>query len=68
MSRTHWRPPSSTGQPVEDEYRIIRPEGDERWIYLRAEPSVSSAGTVVALRGIGQDVTDRRITSDRRGS
>ncbi|HET9602069.1 MAG TPA: PAS domain S-box protein [Acidimicrobiales bacterium] len=57
-----------TGQPVEEEYRIIRPEGDQRWIYLRAEASVSSAGTVVALRGIGQDVTDRRITSDQRGS
>lgn len=50
----------ASGHPVEDEYRIIRPDGAERWVYVRAEPTVGSAGDVVGLRGIGQDVTDRR--------
>jgi PAS domain S-box-containing protein len=50
----------ATGRPFEDEYRIIRPEGDHRWVYARAEPTVGSAGDVVGLRGISQDVTDRR--------
>ncbi|MDQ1358374.1 MAG: fold, partial [Acidimicrobiaceae bacterium] len=44
----------------EDEYRIIRPGGEHRWVYARAEPTVGSAGDVVGLRGISQDVTDRR--------
>ena len=47
-----------SAQPFEDEYRIVRPDGEERWIYLRAEPTLGSAGVVVGLRGIGQDVTD----------
>jgi PAS domain S-box-containing protein len=50
----------ASGRPFEDEYRIIRPGGELRWVYARAEPTVGSAGDVVGLRGIGQDVTDRR--------
>jgi len=50
----------ASGRPFEDEYRIIRPTGEHRWVYTRAEPTVGSAGDVVGLRGIGQDVTDRR--------
>jgi PAS domain S-box-containing protein len=50
----------ASGRPFEDEYRIIRPTGECRWVYARAEPTVGSAGDVVGLRGIGQDVTDRR--------
>jgi PAS domain S-box-containing protein len=50
----------ATGRSFEYEYRIIRPGGEERWVYARAEPTVGSAGDVVGLRGIGQDVTARR--------
>ena len=54
-----------SGRPFEQEYRVVRPDGSERRIYLRAEPTVSSAGLVVGLRGIGQDLTDDPITRDR---
>lgn len=47
-------------RPFEDEYRVVRPDGEQRWVYARAEPALGSAGTVVGLRGIGQDVTGRR--------
>lgn len=47
------------GRPFEAEYRVLRPDGEERWIYGRAEPTIGSAGTVVGLRGIGQDVSER---------
>jgi PAS domain S-box-containing protein len=50
----------ASGQPFEAEYRIVRPDGEARWIYSRAEPTVGSADRVVALRGIGQDITERR--------
>jgi PAS domain S-box-containing protein len=50
----------ASGRPFEDEYRVIQPGGEHRWVYARAEPTVGSAGDVVGLRGIGQDVTDRR--------
>jgi PAS domain S-box-containing protein len=50
----------ATARPFDEEYRIVRPDGDVRIVHARAQPSVGSAGTSLGLRGIGQDVTDRR--------
>jgi PAS domain S-box-containing protein len=49
-----------TTRPFEDEYRIVRPDDEIRIVHARAQPTVGSAGNVLGLRGIGQDVTDRR--------
>jgi two-component system sensor histidine kinase/response regulator len=49
-----------SGRSFDHEYRIIRPVGDERIVHVRAQPMIGSDGAVVGLRGIGQDVTDRR--------
>jgi PAS domain S-box-containing protein len=49
-----------SGRRFELEYRVVRPSGEIRWLYASATPTVGSAGTVVGLRGIAQDVTDRR--------
>jgi PAS domain S-box-containing protein len=46
-------------RPFEDEFRVVRPGGDERLIFARAEPTIGSAGAVLGLRGIGQDMTAR---------
>ncbi|MDP9072745.1 MAG: PAS domain S-box protein [Actinomycetota bacterium] len=46
-----------SGRSFEDEYRIVRPDGELRWMYVRAEPTIGSAGGVVGFRGIGQDIT-----------
>jgi PAS domain S-box-containing protein len=56
----------TSGRPFEEEYRVVRPSGDIRWLHARAVPTVGSAGAVVGLRGIGQDVTDRRISRPAR--
>jgi hypothetical protein len=45
------------------EYRIVRPNGEVRWLYARAEVALSSADDAVAvagLRGICQDITERK--------
>jgi PAS domain S-box-containing protein len=56
-----------TSRPFEDEYRIVRPDHELRIVHARAQPTVGSAGNVLGLRGIGQDVTDRRADdTDRR--
>ena len=65
--REAMRTAAGSGQPFEHEYRIVRPDGTERRLYLRAEAALSSAGVVVGLGGIGQDLTDvlspgRRVT------
>jgi PAS domain S-box-containing protein len=51
----------ASGRPFEDEYRVVRPDREIRIVQARAQPTVGSAGSVLGLRGIGQDVTDRRI-------
>ncbi len=41
------------------EYRILRPEGEIRWIRLRGFPVKDDAGAVIRYAGIVTDVTDR---------
>lgn len=41
----------------EREYRILRPDGAERWIRERAYPVRNPRGVVTAIAGIAQDVT-----------
>jgi PAS domain S-box-containing protein len=52
-----------TGRPLDVEYRIVRPDGEERRLYARAEPSFGSGGAVVGLRGFAQDITDRGVAT-----
>lgn len=60
-----------SGRPFEAEYRSVTHGESLRTVRLRAQPTVGSAGAVVGLRGIGQDLTDRMtssVTRDRPGS
>jgi len=41
------------------EYRLIRPDGEVRWVYRSAEWERDEHGSPVALRGIMQDITER---------
>ena len=49
------------GRATDEEFRIVRPNGEVRWVHTRAEPTIDQAGDVIALRGVGQDITDRRL-------
>ncbi len=42
------------------EFRILRPDGETRWISARAFPVRDSAGVIVQIAGIAEDVTERR--------
>jgi len=48
--------------PFEMEYRIVRPNGEVRWLYARAEVALAASDsvTVAGLRGICQDITERK--------
>jgi PAS domain S-box-containing protein len=59
---------ASSGGNVTDTYRVVRPDGEVRVVRVRAQAALGSARTVVGLRGIGQDVTERTagdVTLDR---
>jgi diguanylate cyclase (GGDEF)-like protein/PAS domain S-box-containing protein len=46
---------------LELEYQIVRSGGDRRWVYLKAEPVVAPGIGTVGLRGICQDITERKL-------
>jgi hypothetical protein len=47
------------------EYRIIRPDGDVRWLWGRGVALADEAGAVVALHGVTQDITARKAAEER---
>jgi PAS domain S-box-containing protein len=50
----------STGQPYNIEHRVIRPDGDDRIVRGKAEPSRDGQGKVVRMVGTVQDVTEQK--------
>lgn len=46
------------------EYRIIRPDGQVRWIAERAFPIRNPAGEVYRICGVGADITERKLATE----
>ncbi len=44
----------------EQEYRIVRPDGSERWIWDRSFPIRNPAGDVYRRAGLARDITERK--------
>jgi PAS domain S-box-containing protein len=53
------------GQGFEVEYRIIKPDGSERWIWDRGFPIQDETGHVYRIAGIAEDITERRHAEER---
>lgn len=47
------------GRPFEEEYDVLRPDGETRHLYSRAEPTIGSNGVVIGLRGVIHDTSTR---------
>ena len=50
-----------SGEEHHIEYRIIRPDGEQRWVNCRARPIASEHGPPEKLVGFLQDITDRKM-------
>ena len=48
------------GEPTDEEYRVVRPDGSVRWVRDRAFPVRNAAGRVYRIVGIAHDVTEER--------
>lgn len=53
-----------SGMPYEQELEIIRKNGDHGWVWARGEPIVSAPGSVTRVRGVVQDITDKKKSED----
>lgn len=51
--------------PYELTYRIVRPDGDVRWISDRGFPIPDAAGRVYRMAGIAEDITERVLATQR---
>jgi PAS domain S-box-containing protein len=47
-----------SGEPYDNEFRIVRPDGEVRWLYERAQPL--PAGQPTRVYGVSMDVTERK--------
>lgn len=47
------------------EYRIVRSNGDIKWLFERTVPIHNALGEVTNIVGIGQDITDRKFSEEQ---
>jgi PAS domain S-box-containing protein len=55
-----WFARQIAGEPVDSEYRIRTPEGQEKWIRDRAFPIRDQAGRLIRVVGIAEEITERK--------
>jgi diguanylate cyclase (GGDEF)-like protein/PAS domain S-box-containing protein len=53
------------GEAVTSEYRIVRPDGEVRWISDRGFPTLDGKGNFVDFNSVLFDITDRKESEDR---
>lgn len=54
------RDPLVDGRPYEDEYRVVHPNGDVRWVAARGEVLRDRAGKPIRFIGVNLDITERK--------
>lgn len=53
------------GQPVRGEYRILRPDGEVRWLADRVQAIADAGGKTRRVDGIAQDITEDKRWQER---
>jgi two-component system cell cycle sensor histidine kinase/response regulator CckA len=54
----------ATGTPFEFECRLIRPDGELRWLLARSNCSRDEAGVPVRILGVSVDITGRKLAEE----
>ncbi|HYX37742.1 MAG TPA: response regulator [Oligoflexus sp.] len=49
-----------TAQPASEEYRVVRSDGEIRWVFDRAFPVLDLGGHFYRIAGIAEDITSRK--------
>ena len=53
-------------KPIQNEFRVKRPNGEVRWCIGTAAPSIDGSGRVARISGVTVDITDRKIAEERQ--
>lgn len=54
--------PPSPQEPYELEYRVIRPDGEIRWVWSRGFPVRDEHGEILRMAGVTEDITERKLS------
>ncbi|HEY2754546.1 MAG TPA: response regulator [Pseudolabrys sp.] len=54
------------GQAFQTEFRVFRPDGEMRWCFGTATPSVDARGRVLRVSGVTVDITERKQIEERQ--
>ncbi|GGM27009.1 hypothetical protein GCM10009006_05580 [Haloarcula argentinensis] len=57
----------SAGDPADLEFRITKPDGEQRWVRAEAQPIVED-GTVTRIVGASRDITERKRRESERAT
>jgi PAS domain S-box-containing protein len=49
---------------IEEEFRIVRPDGSIRWVHMNRFPVRDEAGEVYRIGLVGQDITERKASEE----
>ena len=55
-----WAAHGQRATGIDEEFRIVRPDGATRWIRARGFPLLDETGHAVRIAGIADDITDRK--------
>jgi len=61
-----WKRAVETQQPFRAQYRIVRPDGEERWVLGQAAPDVDTEGRVRGYVGSITDVTEQKRAEEEK--
>ena len=54
-----------SGAPLREDFRVVRPSGEVRWVCARGRSLNGPDGRAVRLPGVAIDITERRRTEER---
>lgn len=63
-ARTALRTAVESGRPYDDVYRIVRPNGDIRWVNSKGQARYDYNGRPVSLVGITFDITEKKSSQE----
>ena len=49
----------------DDEYRVLRPDGTQRWVRVRGVPVRDQDGKIYRIAGVAEDITERKEQESR---
>ena len=59
---TQYWPAAQAGQVARSEHRVVRPDGQVRWVHVTSNPVLDGVGAVNRVAGTVEDITDRKTS------